>query len=110
MPLMTSSAFRWQVGVAVLMLLALGQASAFDAGSVHQANCASCHARITGGDGHLLYVRPDRIAQSPAELTRRVKYCGRGAGLAWETAQVAQMANWLGQYYQWNESESVLPN
>ena len=76
-----------------------GTASAFDAESVHQAHCAGCHARITGGDGTVLYGRPDGPATDRAGLEARVAHCGAGAGLAWSARERAAMVEYLDARY-----------
>ena len=74
-------------------------ASAFDAESVHQAHCAGCHARITGGDGTVLYGRPDGPAADRAGLEARVAHCAAGAGLAWDARERAAMVAYLDARY-----------
>ena len=84
---------------AALCAAGIGAASAFDAESVHQARCAGCHARITGGDGTVLYGRPDGPAADRAGLEARVAHCAAGAGLAWSERERAAMVEYLNERF-----------
>lgn len=52
------------------------------AGAVlHQEkNCASCHARSTGGDGSGIYTRIDRKVTTPSKLLAQVAMCNTRLG------------------------------
>ena len=76
-----------------------GAASVLDAEIVHQARCAGCHARITGGDGAVLYGRPDGPAADRAGLAARVARCAEGAGLAWGERERAAMVEYLNERF-----------
>ena len=76
-----------------------GTAAAFDAESVHQAHCAGCHARITGGDGAVLYGRPDGPATDRPGLEARVAHCAAGAGFAWSERERAAMVEHLNERF-----------
>ena len=83
-----------------------GGAQAFDAGSVHQQHCTACHARITGGDGHLLYRGTKGLVANTEELYVRVDHCRTGAGLDWMEPQVAAMRDFLDRrFYRFGSGE-----
>ena len=91
----------WQVFVLLgaLVLFDPKDVQAFDAGSVHQEHCTACHARITGGDGHLLYRGTEGIVANAEELRARVDHCRQGAGLEWSEEHVAAMRGFLDERY-----------
>ena len=76
-----------------------GEVQAFDSGSVHQEHCTACHARVTGGDGHLLYRGAEGIVADAEQLHARVDHCRKGAGLDWTEAQVGAMRDFLDERY-----------
>ena len=82
-----------------LLVAAAPVASAFHAESVHQTACVGCHSRITGGDGRVLYHRPDGRAHDYAQLLGRVDHCRRGAGLAAPPFSVEHMADFLNRRF-----------
>ncbi len=96
-----------------MILVALGgwmlagqSVQAFDAESVHQQHCVACHARITGGDGHLLYGRQDGLVANASQLRDRIDHCQRGAGLDWTAEQVRMMQEYLSRrYYRFDQNE-----
>lgn len=95
---------RGGLAAAALCAAGAGGAWAFDAESVHQAHCAGCHARITGGDGTVLYGREDGPATDRAGLEARVAHCAAGAGLAWGERERAAMVEYLDErYYRFGE-------
>lgn len=67
--------------------------------SVHQAACVGCHARITGGDGSLLYGRSDGLVGDIASLRVRTAHCLRGAGRDATEAQVDAFVAYLNQHF-----------
>ncbi len=84
----------------------LGGAQAFDAGSVHQEHCTACHARVTGGDGHLLYRGAAGLVGDAGQLLARVDHCRAGAGLDWTADQVAAMRDFLdGRFYRFGTGD-----
>lgn len=72
---------------------------AFDAGSVHQQHCTACHARVTGGDGRLLYRGTEGLVADAGALRARVDHCRQGAGLDWSEEQVAAMRDFLNERF-----------
>jgi mono/diheme cytochrome c family protein len=52
----------------IALLLAAAPAPAADGRALHDENCLSCHASLTGGDPNILYTRPDHKVTS-LELT-----------------------------------------
>lgn len=82
-----------------LALIGTGSAQAFDVSSVHQEQCTACHARITGGDGHLLYRGTEGLVADAGQLLARVDHCREGAGLDWSEAQIKAMRDFLDERY-----------
>ncbi len=86
-------------------------ARAFDAGSVHQERCVACHARVTGGDGHVLYRGTRGIVANAAELRARVDHCREGAGLDWTGEQIDAMRDFLDKrFYRFGKPRSESPD
>ena len=72
----------------------------------YQASCVGCHARMVGGDGDLLYTRPERLAQNYAALHERVIYCQKQLRLHWSEAQIRSTADYLNErYYRYSRPE-----
>ncbi len=92
---------RWRVFVlfGALALFDLQGAQAFDASSVHQEHCTACHARITGGDGTVLYRGAEGPIGDAAQLLARVDHCRKGAGLDWTEEHVAAMRDFLNERF-----------
>ena len=91
---------------AALCLPGLPEAHAFEAESVHQKHCVACHARITGGDGTVLYRKQGGLVRDLDQLGRRVDHCRRGAGLDWPEAQVRAMRDYLdARHYGFSRAE-----
>jgi mono/diheme cytochrome c family protein len=66
---------------------------------LHQNNCVACHAQMVGGDGSLLYTRPDRRIQSRPALERQVRRCKENLGLTWFDEEVADVVEFLDARY-----------
>ena len=84
---------------ATLACSGMGTAQAFDAGSVHQEHCTACHARVTGGDGTVLYRGTKGIVGDARQLLARVDHCRKGAGLDWTPAEIAAMRDFLNERF-----------
>ena len=94
------------LAAALCLPLGHGGANAFETESVHQTHCVACHARITGGDGTVLYRPQDGLVGNLAELGRRVDHCRRGAELDWTEAQVQTMRDYLdARHYGFSRTE-----
>lgn len=73
-----------------------------DGQTLHDAHCIECHSRMTGGDGHVVYTRDDRIAKSLDELHARVIHCSNGSNTGWGEQQIKAVTHYLNQkYYQY---------
>lgn len=69
---------------------------------LHQSACIDCHSRMTGGDGHVIYTRDERIAKDIEELNSRVTHCANGANTGWDSNQINSVTEYLNtQYYQY---------
>lgn len=70
----------------------------------YKQNCVACHARMTGGDGTVLYQRDDRIVQNRAALTAQVDYCQSSLELNWSRKTVIEVGNYLNrQFYRFHK-------
>jgi len=70
-----------------------------DAPAHYRAACVECHAQMVGGNGELLYTRPDRLARNRAELRERIAYCRRRLELRWSDAQIRETADYLNEHF-----------
>ena len=70
---------------------------ASDPAELHRSQCIACHAKMTGGDGGVLYKREDRIVKSKFELEQRVAYCARGAHTDWNDEEIYAVTNYLNE-------------
>ena len=89
-----------------LLLLSLTfisfNSQADDGQALHQSECTECHGQMTGGDGHVIYTRDERIVRSAAELKARVTHCASGANTGWNETQIDAVTNYLNeQFYQY---------
>ncbi|MFK8027449.1 MAG: hypothetical protein AB8C40_05250 [Gammaproteobacteria bacterium] len=67
--------------------------------ALHQAECIECHSRMTGGDGHVIYTRDERIAKNAAELNARVTHCANGANTGWNSTQINAVTDYLNEQH-----------
>ena len=64
------------------------------------------HARVTGGDGHVLYRGTEGIIGDAGQLQARIDHCRKGAGLEWGEDQVKAMRDYLdGRFYGFGAEE-----
>ncbi len=89
-----------------LLLLSLSfvtvSSHAEDGQALHQSECTECHGRMTGGDGHVIYTRDERIVRNIVELKARVTHCANGANTRWNETQISAVTNYLNQqFYQY---------
>ncbi len=79
--------------------LAIGSlpVQASDPAELHRSQCISCHAKMTGGDGSLIYKRDDRIVTTKSELQQRVAYCAQGAHTDWNDNEITAVSNYLNE-------------
>lgn len=72
---------------------------ASDGKSLHESHCVECHSRMTGGDGHVLYTRDDRIAKNMSELQARVVHCAQGSNTNWDESEINNVTRYLNEQY-----------
>lgn len=70
-----------------------------DGQALHQSECIECHSRMTGGDGHVIYSRDDRIVKNISELKARVAHCSNGSSTDWNENQIDTVVNYLNEKY-----------
>ncbi len=70
---------------------------AHDGQTLHESKCIECHSRMTGGDGHVIYIRDDRIVKNISELTSRVSHCAKGANTGWNADQIKAVTTYLNE-------------
>ena len=63
--------------------------------TLHQENCISCHAAMTGGDGTVLYTRSDRRVNSSNALQKQIHRCQSSLGLNWSQQQLNDVHQYL---------------
>jgi hypothetical protein len=63
--------------------------------NLHQENCISCHAAMTGGDGSVLYTRKDHKVTNVDSLDKQVHRCQSSLGLNWTTTQSQNVQQYL---------------
>ena len=66
---------------------------------VYTRHCVACHARMTGGDGSVLYKRKDRLVNDAQALTARVDFCQSQLKLNWASEQIATVSRYLNQHF-----------
>ncbi|MGV6859109.1 MAG: c-type cytochrome [bacterium] len=66
---------------------------------LHDANCVSCHTKMTGGDGSALYTRSKRRVTSSDALTSQVRRCATNLNLTWFDDQIDDVSSYLNQEY-----------
>ena len=82
--------------LALSLLISSLQTGFADPGqTLHTSQCIACHSRMTGGDGHVLYTRHDRLATTLEKLRRRVGHCAQGANTDWTNTQIKAVAEYL---------------
>ena len=84
----------------ILILATSYTAFAEDGKALHETHCIGCHSRMTGGDGHVIYTRDDRIARNMDQLQVRVAHCSKGSNTAWSESEINTVTQYLNnQYY-----------
>ena len=82
----------------IILLATSNQALwASEAAELHRSQCIACHAKMTGGDGGVLYKRNDSIIKNKSELKQRVIHCAYGAHTDWSDTEIMAVANYLNQ-------------
>jgi len=85
--------------VSVGALLLPMSATGFEAESVHQEHCVHCHARVTGGEGDVLYRGTRGLVRDSKQLRARIDHCQRGASLNWGDVELEAMRAYLNARY-----------
>ena len=67
--------------------------------TLHESKCIECHSRMTGGDGHVIYTRDDRIVNNISELTARVTHCSNGTNTGWNADQIKAVTTYLNEQH-----------
>jgi hypothetical protein len=67
--------------------------------TLHDRSCVSCHRSIYGGDGSMMYLRPDRKIRNLKQLASRVSFCNANAGAGWFPEEEADVTAYLNQQY-----------
>ncbi len=90
------------IPLSMLALLIFNPLSAADiphGQQLHEQNCVSCHASMTGGDGTTLYTRKDHRVTSLAALDAQVQRCAINLELKWFDDDLADVAAYLNTNY-----------
>jgi len=64
-----------------------------------KARCAACHASRFGGDGSLIYTRPEHKVKSAVALLKQVRFCAAQVGAQWFPDEEEHVAAYLNQQY-----------
>lgn len=67
--------------------------------AIYKTHCVACHAAMTGGDGHVLYQRDDRLVRNRNDLRARVDFCRTSLGLSWSPTQIQAVSDYLNRQY-----------
>lgn len=72
--------------------------------TLHDKDCVSCHQRMYGGDGSIIYTRDGRVLSDKLELLQRVAACNAQMSTGWFPDEEAHVAAYLNQqYYQFKK-------
>ena len=99
---MTSYIMHTTMKYMTLIIILIGPQTilANDGKELHEMHCIECHSRMTGGDGHVIYTRDDRIAKNMSELQARVGHCSNGSSTTWSESEINKVTEYLNnQYY-----------
>ena len=66
---------------------------------LHDANCMSCHASLTGGSPNTIYTRPDRRVNSIEGLKGQVARCNSTVGVSWDNAEINAVVDYLNKTF-----------
>lgn len=67
--------------------------------ALHKENCITCHAAMTGGEGLVLYTRPDRGVKSLNALNKQVDRCQSSLSLNWSNDQIDSVQQYLNELF-----------
>jgi mono/diheme cytochrome c family protein len=62
---------------------------------LYEAHCTTCHSRMTGGDGSLLYTRKNRRVNSLDALNNQVRRCESNLELKWFDEDIEDVVHYL---------------
>ena len=63
------------------------------------ANCAKCHSARFGGDGSVMYTRPDHRVKTPGQLQAQVRMCNTQLNTGWFPEEEEHVAAYLNRDY-----------
>lgn len=63
------------------------------------ANCAKCHSDRVGGDGSLMYTRPERKVKNTRQLLTQVGVCNTQLNTGWFPEEEEHVAAFLNHDY-----------
>jgi len=94
----------------LLMIAGMAQAEPFAQGdpvkgkALVEKNCISCHARMLGGDGSIIYTRPDHKVKTSASLLAQIRSCNTNLDVQMFEDEELDVANYLNKtYYQFEK-------
>ncbi len=67
--------------------------------ALHDKNCIACHSSMTGGDGTMLYKRPDHRVKNRAQLESQVRRCESNLQLKWFDSEILDVAAYLNKQF-----------
>ena len=75
------------------------ESNSLEGKALYESHCIECHSRMTGGDGHVIYTRDDRIAKDITQLSARVAHCAKGSNVNWSESEINLVTNYLNEQY-----------
>ncbi len=66
---------------------------------LHNKNCIACHSSMTGGDGTMLYKRPNRHVKTHAQLESQVRRCESNLQIKWFDSEILDVAAYLDKQF-----------
>lgn len=64
-----------------------------------EAKCGACHNSVMGGDGNLIYTRPDHKIRNSEALLKQVRFCVNQTGAAVFPEDIEHIAAYLNQQF-----------
>lgn len=84
----------------LLVVSSIHTAYADQSQTTYDLQCIDCHSRMTGGDGHVIYTRDERIAHNIHQLKARIAHCVAGSKADWSESDIESVTQYLNdQYY-----------
>ncbi|MGF1546064.1 MAG: c-type cytochrome [Thiotrichales bacterium] len=94
---MNSSRYHLAAIALLASLPAVNAADLQKGETLHNAKCISCHVRMTGGDGSVLYTRSDRKVTSYEALETQVRRCDANLQTKWFDDDILSVTAYLNQ-------------